>query len=128
VVGVTEIIGCAPTTPLPPRPSTPISISTFKDVEGKWAGILKATPRSGDDDWMTLMIHEDGSYHFESVRTVGIMHGQGIFAIIDGKLRGETKRGWGIVTLYEGSGQRRLRVAGATNDGVQYLADLDPTK
>jgi hypothetical protein len=122
------LIGCAPIEPLPPPPSTQVSVSTFKSAAGKWAGILKATPRFKDDDWVTLTIRDDGAYDFVSVRTIGIFQGKGTFALIDGKLRAETERGWAVATLYEEGERRMLKVAGATKDGTQYSADLDPTK
>lgn len=77
---------------------------------------------------MTLAIGNDGSYDFMSMRTIGIFHGKGIFTIADGKLRAEGERGSAIVTLYEDGGRRRLKIEGATNDGVQYSADLTPAK
>ena len=52
--GVTGFIGCTPIEPLPPPPSTPVSVSSFKSAAGKWAGILKSTPRLKGDDWMTF--------------------------------------------------------------------------
>jgi hypothetical protein len=128
VWGVTGFIGCTPIEPLPPPPSTPVSVSSFKSAAGKWAGILKATPRVKGDDWMTLTIRDDGSYDFVSVRTIGIFQGQGTCTLIDGKLKTETERGWAIATLYEEGGRRMLKVEGATNDGTQYSADLAPTK
>jgi hypothetical protein len=124
----TGFIGCAPVEPLPPPPSTPVSISAFTSAAGKWSGILKSTPRLKGDDWMTLTIREDGSYEFVSVRTIGIFQGQGTCTLIDGKLKTETERGWAIATLYEDRGRRMLKIAGATKDGVQYSADLAPTK
>ena len=128
VGGCTGFIGCAPVEPLPPPPSTPVSVSAFKSAAGKWAGILKATPRLKRDDWVTLMIHDDGSYDFVSVRTIGIFQGQGTFTLIDGKLKADTERGSIIATLYEEGEQRMLKVEWATKDGVQYSADLAPTK
>jgi len=120
--------GCAPMEQVPPPPSTPVSVSAFTSVAGKWAGILKATPRLRHDDWVTVLIHDDGAYQFKSVRTIGIMQGQGTFTLADGKLRSETEQGRIVVTLYEEGGRRMLKVEGATNDGTQYSADLEPTK
>ena len=128
VGGATGIIGCAPVEPLPPSPSTPVSISAFRSAAGKWAGILKSTPTARGDDWVTLTILDDGSFEFMSVRTIGIFQGQGTCTLIDGKLKTETERGWAIATLYEDRGRRMLKIAGATKDGVQYSADLAPTK
>ena len=128
VAGGTGFFGCAPVEPLPPPPSTPVSVSAFKSAAGKWAGILKATPRLKRDDWVRLTIRDDGSYDFVSVRTIGIFQGQGTFTLIDGKLSAETERGSTIATLYEEGGRRMLKVEWATKDGVQYSADLAPTK
>jgi hypothetical protein len=128
VGGVTGLIGCAPIEPLPPPPSTPVSVSAFNNAAGKWAGILKTTPRLKNDDWVTLTIRDDGGYDFVSVRTIGIFHGKGTFTLIDGKLRTETEQGWINATLYEEGARRMLKVEGATKDGTQYSADLGPTK
>ena len=78
---------------------------------------------------MTLTIRDDGGYDFVSVRTIGIFHGKGTFTLIDGKLRTETEQGWINATLYEEGARRMLKVEGATTaDGVQYSAELTPTK
>ena len=126
--GVTGFMGCAPIEPLPPPPSTQVSVSTFTNAAGKWAGILKTIPPLKDDDWVTLMIRADGAYEFVSVRTIGILHGKGTFTLIDGKLKAETERGWVLGMLYEEDGRRMLKVIGASKDGTQYAADLAPTK
>lgn len=126
--GVAGLMGCAQVTPRPTSPSTPVSLSAFTSVTGKWAGILKTTPRTTKDDWVTLAIGKDGAYSFESVRIIGIFHGQGTFTLIDGKLRAETNRGWALVTLYEEGGRKMLKVEGATKDGANYTADLDPIR
>ena len=128
VWGVTGFIGCAPVEPLPPPPSTQVSVSTFKIAAGKWAGILKAIPPLRDDDWVTLTIGDDGGYEFVSIRTIGIFHGKGTFTLIDGKLRTETERGWALATLYEDGVRRMIKIEGATKDGTQYSAELAPTK
>ena len=120
--------GCAPMEPVPPPPSTPVSVSAFTSVAGKWAGILKATPRLRHDDWLTVIIHDDGAYQFKSVRTIGIMQGQGTFTLADGKLRSESEQGRIVGTLYEEGGRRMLKVEGATKDGTEYSADLEPAK
>lgn len=127
MAGGAGFIGCAPVEPLPPPPVTPVSISAFERVAGKWAGILKATPRFKGDDWVTLTIRNDGSCDFVSVRTIGIFQGQGTCTLIDGKLKSETGRGW-AATLYEEAGRRMLKVESATKDGVQYSADLAPAE
>ncbi|OAI45388.1 hypothetical protein AYO43_08245 [Nitrospira sp. SCGC AG-212-E16] len=129
LVGVLAVVfGCAPMEPVPPPPSTPGSVSTFTSVAGMWAGILKATPRLKQDDWLMVLIHDDGSYQFKSVRTIGIMQGQGRFTLADGKLTVENEHGQIVGTLYEEGGRRMLKLEGATKDGTQYSADLEPKK
>ena len=129
MVGVlVAAFGCAAMEPVPPLPSTPVSVSTFTSVAGMWAGILKATPRLKQDDWLMVLIHDDGSYQFKSVRTIGIMQGQGTFTLADGKLKVENEHGRIVATLYEEGGRRMLKVEGATKDGTQYSADLEPKK
>ncbi len=120
--------GCAPMEPVPPPPSTPVSVSAFTSVAGKWTGILKATPRLRHDDWVTVIIHNDGAYEFKSVRTIGIMQGQGTFTLADGKLKSEIEQGQIVATLYEDGGRRMLKVDVAMKDGTQYSADLEPKK
>ena len=126
---VTGFIGCTPIEPLSPPPSTPVSVSAFTSVVGNWAGILRRRPPSLEEDWMTLMIQDDGSYEYVSVQTIDrIFYGKGTLTLIDGKFRAETERGWALVVPYEESGRRMLKIEGATKDGVQYAADLGPTK
>lgn len=126
--GLTGTIGCTPVTPLPSPPSSSVAISTFESVSGKWAGILRALPQSRKDDWVTLVISGDGTYQFVSPRTIGIFQGQGTFTLVDGTLRTDTDRGSTLVTLYEGSGKRMLKVEGTTQDGVKYSANLDASQ
>jgi hypothetical protein len=129
MVGVLGLaFGCASVEPVPPPPSTSVSVSAFSGVAGMWAGILKATPRLRQDDWLMVMIYNDGSYQFKSVRTIGIMQGQGRFTLADGKLKVENEHGGIVGTLYEEGGRRMLRLEGATKDGTQYSADLEPKK
>ena len=121
VWGVTGFIGCAPVEPLPPPPSTQVSVSTFKSAAGKWAGILKAIPPLRDDDWVTLTISDDGGYEFVSIRMIGIFHGKGTFTLIDGKLRTETERGWALVTLYEDGASADAKGRGSDEGGHAIL-------
>ncbi len=126
--GAAWTAGCVPTAQPPAPPSTQIPLSAFGNVAGNWAGIMTMTPRSGNDDWITVTINEDGTYRFESVRTIGIMQGQGKFALVDGKLRVEGERGWATGTLYEEGDRRLLKIQGADRDGVRYAADLAPAR
>jgi hypothetical protein len=75
-----------------------------------------------------LIIREDGTYRFESVRTIGIMQGGGMFTLIDGRLRMDGERGWIIGRLYEDGSRRLLKVEAVSKDGVRYAADLEPSR
>lgn len=75
-----------------------------------------------------VMIYNDGSYQFKSVRTIGILQGQGRFTLAGGKLKVENEHGQIVATLYEEGGRRMLKLEGATKDGTQYSADLEPKK
>jgi hypothetical protein len=121
------VLSCAGTQPEQP-PVTMVPISSFHQVAGKWAGLLKAMPRSKQDDWVTLTLQEDGTYSFTSVRTIGIFHGQGTLALADGKMMTITDRGRAACVLHEGPGRRILKIEAATNDGVEYSADLTPER
>ena len=123
---VTVTMGCSPVPPVPAAPSHPVSISTFQDAAGKWTGVLITAPRSRQDDWITLIIREDGTYQFQSVRTIGIMQGKGMFTLTGGKLRAENEEGWGVATLYKDDDRRMLKIEGVTKDGTPYSADLHP--
>lgn len=120
--------GCAPTAPVPPPPSTPVVLSTVAQAAGTWSGILRTIPRSRNDDWLTLTIRENGTYHFESVRTIGIMQGDGTFTVLDGRLRMDKEGAWITGQLYADDSRRRLTIEAESKDGVHYAADLAPGK
>ena len=50
-------------------PSTPVSISAFRKVDGHWAGIFKLTSRSQNNNRVTLSIHQAVGGH-ACMRTV----------------------------------------------------------
>lgn len=120
--------GCAPTSPVPSPASPPVVLSTVAQVAGTWSGILKTTPHSRNNDWMTLTIRGNGTYHFESVRTVGLMQGDGTFAVTEGQLRMNSEDGWITGRLYENGPSRLLKIEAKSKDGVHYAADLEPRK
>ena len=76
-------------------------------------------------DWLS---DRYGRLTAKTVRTIGIMQGQGTFTLADGKLRSESEQGRIVVTLYEEGGKRVLKVEGATKEGTEYSADLEPSK
>ncbi len=105
-----------------------VPIDDFKTVAGKWEGIMITAPRSRDDDWVRVLIREDGTYEFASYRQVGVFHGQGTFSLKDGRVSTTTERGTATCTLYSANGRRLLRAVGVAKTGVEYSAELTPAK
>ena len=109
------------------RPSwTPTLIDGFGQVSGQWEGLMIRAPRSKQDDWIKLRIHEDGAYEFATYRTIGVFSGKGQFTLKDGTLFVETERGTATITLFVTEAGRMLRAAGQTKDGLKYSGELFP--
>ncbi len=109
------------------RPSwTPAPIDGFAQVAGQWEGLMVRAPRSKEDDWVKLRIHEDGTYQFAAYRTVGVFGGKGQFTLKDGTLFVETERGTATIALFVAEARRMLRAEGETKDGLKYSGELFP--
>jgi hypothetical protein len=102
-------------------------VSDFKSVAGKWEGLLVRNPRTRDDDWVTVVIGETGTYEFVSYRMIGVFSGKGKLVLTDGKLSAKSEKG-GQMTLQlfadSGSPERMLRAEAKDSEGYQYWADL----
>ncbi|MGH7232890.1 MAG: hypothetical protein ACREJU_16255 [Nitrospiraceae bacterium] len=127
LIGFTAaLLSCAGTesrqAPLQPAP-----ISDFRQVAGKWGGLLKTVPPSRQD-WVDLAIKENGTYRFSSFRTIGELFGSGTSVITDGRLMAEGDKGRATFTLYESGVGRMLKVDATTKSGLRYSADLTPAK
>jgi hypothetical protein len=109
------------------RQLQPATVSDFKSVAGKWEGLLVRNPRTRDDDWVTVVIGETGTYEFVSYRMIGVFSGKGKLVLTDGKLSAKSEKG-GQMTLQlfadSGSPERMLRAEAKDSEGYQYWADL----
>jgi hypothetical protein len=107
----------------------PTTIADFKNVAGKWEGLLVRNPRTRDDDWVTFVISETGAYEFASYRMTGVFAGKGKLVLTDGKLSAKSDKG-GQMTLQlyadSGSSERMLRAIANDGEGFHYWADLKP--
>ena len=131
-VGLMAVLGytaaCATSEPARQLRWNSAPISDFGSVAGKWEGLMKRIPQARSDDWVKVVIHEDGHYEFASYRMIGVFSGRGQLNLTDGKVTSSSERGAVTCTLYTDEGQRMLRAVGITKDGLEYTADLEPVK
>jgi len=120
-------VGCETVPPLPQLEWKPVPITDPAQAAGKWEGILRREPPSRTDDFVTIIIVTDGRFRFTSVKTIGVLSGEGTFTIADGGLTITDERGSINMTLYEGDGQRMLRAKARSHDGIEYHSDLTPS-
>ena len=104
---------------------TPVPITDFKMVAGKWGGLVTGISAQ-HDDWVDVTIASDGKYDFGIYRTVGIFGGSGTFTLSDGKLQSRGDRGGATYTLFQSGTKRVLQVQGALSDGRKVTARLSP--
>jgi hypothetical protein len=127
IVAVQVMVACSSVAPKETRQWQPTTIPDFKSVAGKWEGLLVRNPRTRDDDWVTFVIGETGTYEFVSYRMIGVFTGKGKLVLTDGKLSAKSEKG-GQMTLQlyadSGSPERRLRAEAKDSEGFQYWADL----
>lgn len=124
VVGV----GCE-TTNSPQRIAwAPVQIADASTVAGKWEGILRSRPPMKRNDLVTIVIAPDGKFRFVTVRTVGVMSGEGTFTVTNGKLAASSDRGTIEASLFESGGQRMLKAEARAADGVEYNAEMTQVK
>jgi hypothetical protein len=90
IVTALYLVACSSTAPREARQWQPTAATDFKSVAGKWEGLLIRSPRTPDDDSVTLVIGDTGTYEFMSYRTICEFAGRGKFALIDGKLSAKT--------------------------------------
>ena len=119
---VVTLAGCAGTGA---GDQTPVPITDFKMVAGKWGGLVTGITAQRDD-WVDLTITPDGKYDFGIFRTIGVFGGTGTFTLADGKLQLRGERGSATFTLYQSDTRRVLRVQGVLSDGRQVTARLNP--
>jgi hypothetical protein len=113
----------------PPRTSLEwkaVPITNPAQAAGKWEGILRRVPPSKTDDLVAILIATDGRFRFTSVRTIGVLSGEGTFTVADHRLTVSTEQGSIDMTLYEADGRRMLKTKARSHDGFEYFSDLTP--
>ena len=117
---------CASSAPAPQL--TPVAVTDFKMIAGRWSGHVVGLASARDDgDWVEMVIREDGTYEYGISRTIGVMAGKGTFTLQDGKLLMAGDRGQGSLSLLEGGGTRVLRGSGVVR-GMPLTGDLRPAR
>lgn len=111
-------------------PLEPIPVTDLTIVAGTWEGIMVQSPPTRSDDWITLRIQGDGTYHFEMVRTIGVFKGSGRFFLEEGRLEAKSETGWVNAQLHRhvGIDDKVLKVEGSASHGVTYHAQLTPKR
>jgi len=100
----------------------------LSNVAGKWEGIMRRVPPAKRHDMVSMIISPDGKFRFVSVRTIGVMSGEGSFALTNGKLTASSERGTIEATLFEAEGQRMLKAEGKASDRMEYNAEVTQVK
>jgi hypothetical protein len=127
IVAMQVVAACSFLAPKEMRQLQPASVTDFKSVAGKWQGLLVRNPRTRDDDWVTLMIGDAGTYEFASYRMIGVFAGKGKLGLADGKLSAKSDKGGEMMLqLYADSesSERILRIVAKDSEGFHYWADL----
>ncbi len=107
----------------------PIPVPDVGSVAGMWEGLLEQSA-SRRDDWVRLRIQQNGRYHFEAARTIGVFSGNGQFEVENGKLIGRSERGAVTLQLYRNpdNDARVLKGEGRSRDGLTYRTELTPVR
>ena len=124
LIAMLALVAC--TSAPPPAPATPVAITDFRMVAGKWVGTVVglAGPRNDEGDWLELTIGEDGTYDFGIYRTIGVFGGKGKLMLQDGKLTGEGERGRATYALSERGGRQSLLAEGVLKSGTTVSGTL----
>lgn len=122
---LTAGLGCDSTSSAQRTPRTPIQMTDFGSVEGKWEGILRRLhPPSRQEDWITLIIAPNGKYRFSSVRSIGVFRGEGTLVLNHGGAADHSRRPFVDMDLYEAGAQRMLGFTTRWDNGEEYAAHL----
>jgi len=124
------VIACSSMAPKETRQWQPTAVTDFKNVAGKWEGLLVRNPRTPDDDWVTLVIGDTGTYEFVSYRLIGVFSGKGKLVLSDGKLSARSEKGSQMtLQLYldPASTERMLKVDAKDSEGYTYAGELKRT-
>ena len=126
------LTACSTVEQAPASPLEEVAVTDFHNVAGNWEGVLVQSPpaRSRYDDWVRLNIKEDGTFHFETYRTIGVFSASGLFTLEHGTLLAKSEKGKLSARLYRHAGQRDrlLKAEGTSGDGITYNAELTPAR
>jgi hypothetical protein len=116
-----SLLGCASY-----GPATRVAVLDVKSLSGTWKGTVYRS--SFAPDYVTLTIHDDGSFEVVSVLPGGTSTGTGKIVVSDGRLLVEGKRGSGTGTLQRNpAGDHVLSVKMTLNDNRILTAKLWPS-
>ena len=124
------VIACSSMAPKETRQWQPTAVTDFKNVAGKWEGLLVRNPRTPDDDWVTLAIGDTGTYEFVGYRLIGVFGGKGKLVLSDGKLSGKSEKGTQMtLQLYvdPASSERMLKAEAKDSGGYTYAGEFKRT-
>ena len=130
IIALAAMVACSPMGSRETRQWEPAPATDFKSVAGKWEGLLVRNPKTPNDDWVTLVIGDNGTYEFASYRTIGVFAGKGKLTLTDGKLSAKSDKS-GQMTLQpyvdRASNDRMLKVDAKDSGGYTYAAELKRT-
>src|SRR5215475_10169111 len=92
IIAVHVVVACS-TGSKETRQWQPTAIADFKNVSGKWEGLLVRNPRTRDDNWVNFVIGEIGTYEFTTYRMIVVLPGKGQLVLNDAKLSAKTDKG-----------------------------------
>lgn len=118
--------GCATQTPTP-SPQSLAPIKDFAEIAGKWEGLMTRAPHHPGDDWVEVVITQDGAYRFSSYRQTGLFKGEGKLTLVNGQAVEQWDGGGVTFTQYTTDGKKVLRAVG-TGRGMEYESNLTPAR
>ena len=138
------MVACSSLAPWETRQWQPAAVTDFKNVAGKWEGLLTSNdPRVLNFDRATLVIDSTGTCESAITRTRTTAQGGSVsydvidvfaekakLVLTDGKLSTKFEKGGQLtVQLYvdPASGERMLKAEGRNSQGFTYSADLKRT-
>jgi hypothetical protein len=121
---VTAAVACAGPQTSSGGPGVTVPITDVKTVAGTWAG-LASREAGGQDDWLEIRLHENGTFEAFSARQIGAFIGKGTLTLNGGRITAVGPRGSAVLTLYNRQGPV-LVVDFRDVNGIQYSAELRP--
>jgi hypothetical protein len=127
----TTLAGCGGTAPPGPASSrgatSAIVPSDVRQVAGRWGGIAHG-PVARQEDYIEMIIAEDGRYEAVTHRQMGTFRSRGQIVLDDGRYLVRSERGGEAVMqlLSDRGGQRRLKVDGRLDEQRTVSAELRP--